>query len=452
MPSRPSPLRRSAASRRESGLLVKHPERAEPPLQSADMDALIIGAGQAGLGIGYHLRAAGLKALILERGQIGETWRNQRWDSFAVNTPNWMNGLPGSPYRGKDPDGFYLRDELVAVFERYATEHVLPIRTGVTVSRVTRLDGSSSFMIETVDQLGRRETLESPNVVVASGLMQAPKFPAIAGSLPEPPLQIHAAEFRSAAGLPDGSVLIVGSGQSGCQIAEDLLDAGRTVYLCTSQVGRVPRRYRGRDTLEWMQELGLWDQTTADLPDPAMEFAPQPQVSGVGRLGRTVSLQSLHGRGVKLMGRLKGIEGATVLSDDTLAAHLAFADEFSAELKTKIDEHIESRGLDAPPAEVDPTDLPAGPEVAQTGLTELDLAAAGVTTIVWCTGFTSNLDWLELPVFDEFGRPIHRRGVSPIPGLFFLGFPWLHTRKSGIIFGIDEDARHLADAIVSRRA
>ncbi len=171
MPSRPSPLRRSAASRRESGLLVKHPERAEPPLQSADMDALIIGAGQAGLGIGYHLRAAGLKALILERGQIGETWRNQRWDSFAVNTPNWMNGLPGSPYRGKDPDGFYLRDELVAVFERYATEHVLPIRTGVTVSRVTRLDGSSSFMIETVDQLGRRETLESPNVVVASGLM-----------------------------------------------------------------------------------------------------------------------------------------------------------------------------------------------------------------------------------------------------------------------------------------
>ncbi len=413
-------------------------------------DAVIIGAGQSGLGIGYHLQVAGLSVVILERGRIGETWREQRWDSFAVNTPNWMNGLPGSPYRGKEPDGFYRRDELVSFYERYAAQHALPVRTGVTVDRVALGDGSRFFTVETVDLLGRRDSLRAHNVVVAAGMLQAPKIPSIAASFPDWLHQIHAAEFRSSTALPAGAVLVVGSGQSGCQIAEDLVAAGRTVYLCTSKVARVPRRYRGRDTLEWMQDLGMWDETVADLPDPAMEFAAQPQVSGVGRFGRTVSLQALARQGVQLMGRLQSAAGDRVTTDESLPDHIAFADTFSAELKSKVDGHIATRGLDAPLPEVDVDDLPAGPEVARSGLTQLDLAAAGVATVIWCTGFTSNLGWLDVPVLDDNGRPIHSRGVSPVPGLFFLGFPWLHTRKSGIIFGIDEDARHITEAILSR--
>jgi len=412
-------------------------------------DVVVVGAGQAGLGIGYLLQQSGVEFVILERGEIAESWRSQRWDSFAVNTPNWMNGLPGSPYDGQVPDGFYRRDELVASFERHAAAHELPVRLGVNVEGVTAAEDSHGFIVEAVDRDGQVLSLCARNVVVASGLMQTPKIPPMKGSFPDTVNQLHASDFRSADMLEDGGVIVIGSGQSGCQIAEDLISAGHRVYLCTSRVARLPRRYRGRDLTEWMNDLGMFDHGIKDLEDPMMQFAAQPQVSGVGRLGRTVSLQDLQRRGVVLMGRLSSVVDGLLETGDALGDHIAFADEFSTEMKRIIDAYVAERGLNVAAAELDPIDAPAGPEVARAGLTSLDIDAAGIRTVIWCTGFTANLDWLSVPVTDDTGQPLHVRGVSPVPGIYFLGFPWLHTRKSGLIFGIDEDARHIVETISS---
>lgn len=414
------------------------------------LDVVVVGAGSAGLGVGYHLRQAGLEFVILERGEIGESWRSQRWDSFALNTPNHINGLPGSPYDGKDPDGFMLRDEVVNLFERHAQQHSLPIRTGTTVERVSEKDGQ--FVVEAVDADRQSIELTAPNVIVASGGQRVPRIPAISGGFPDSILQIHAADYRSPDRLPEGAVVVVGSAQSGCQITEDLLEGGRTVYLCTSRVARVPRRYRGHDTLHWFLEAGLLDQTVDDLEDPMMQFAAQPQVSGVGPQGRTVSLQGLHRQGCHLMGRLREVADGILMTDDSLAEHIKFADEFSAELKSDIDALIAVRGIDTLPEELDPIDAPAGPDVAASGLTKVDLETAGVSTVVWCTGFGGDFGWLQVPVFDDDGHPIHERGITLVPGVYFLGLPWLHTRKSGILAGIDGDAGWVVGAIATRMA
>lgn len=418
------------------------------PGDMIEFDVVVIGAGSAGLGVGYHLGAAGVDFVIVERGEIGESWRSQRWDSFAVNTPNRINGLPGSPYDGDDPEGFWQRDQLVEFFESHAARHSLPIRTGTTVVGVSAFD--DWFVVETVDRDGVTGSLTARSVVVASGGQLAPKIPPISGRFPESIAQLHAADYRSPEALPEGAVLVIGSGQSGCQIVEDLVEAGRTVYLCTSRVARVPRRYRGRDVLDWMIDVGLMDQQVEDLADPMMQFAAQPQVSGVGPRGRTVSLQELQRQGVRLMGRLSDVTDGVLTTDDGLAGHISFADAFSIELKQIIDNFVRENGIDVPPGEVDPRDIAAGPDVAAAGLVSLDLAAQGVSTVVWCTGFGGVFSWLQVPAIDAHGRPMHVRGASPVPGIYFLGLPWLHTRKSGLIHGIDEDARWIAESVVAR--
>ncbi len=411
-------------------------------------DVVVIGGGQAGLGIGYYLRAAGRKFVIFERGRVGETWRSQRWDSFAVNTPNWANGLPGDPYEGDKPDGFYHRDELIGYFEHYVDKFELPLKAGVTVTAVNAT--GDGFHVTYEDAAGTVDTVAATNIVVASGMMQAPKIPGIRERFPESLLQLHASDYRSPENLPPGAVVVIGAGQSGCQIAEDLVHAGRDVYLCTSKVGRFRRRYRQRDIVAWGEDIGFWDAAIEELPDPAMQFAAQPQVSGVGRLGSTLSLQSMARDGVQLMGRLSDVEDGVLTTDDSLAEHIAFADERSAEFTRTIEDWIVANGVSVEPIEDDPNDEPAGPEVAESGITELDLREAGVGSVIWCTGFTADFGWIRAGVTDDNGRPIHQRGVSPVPGLYFLGFPWLHTRKSGILHGIDEDARFIADNIAAR--
>ena len=408
----------------------------------------MIGGGQAGLGIGYYLRAAGRKFVIFERGRVGETWRTQRWDSFAVNTPNWANCLPGEVYDGAEPDGFYHRDELVDYFEDYVAKLALPVFEGVTVTGVDVIGGG--FRVTCEDADGVVDTVTATNIVVASGMMQAPKISRMRERFPESLLELHASDYRSPETLPPGAVVVVGAGQSGCQISVDLINAGREVYLCTSKVGRLRRRYRQRDVVDWGEDMGFWNVSVGELPDPAIEFAVQPQVSGVGRFGSTLSLQSMARDGVHLMGRLSDVEDGVLKTDDSLAEHIAFADERSAEFIRMIEDWISSSGVSAEPIEDDPNDLPAGPEVAESGITELDLEAAGVGSVIWCTGFTAEFDWIHAGVTDENGRPIHKRGISSVPGIYFLGFPWLHSRKSGIIHGIDEDARFVAEAIAAR--
>ena len=414
-----------------------------------ERDVMVVGAGQAGLGIGRLLQEAGYSFEILERGRVGETWRSQRWDSFALNTPNWANGLPGYPYDDGPGDAFGLRDELVAYFERYVAAFDLPVREHTTV---TRIDGQDDgmFVVEAAIAGNGTERFLAREVVLASGILQTPKIPAVAGRFPAWIVQLHTADYRSPPALPEGGVVVVGGGQSGCQIAEDLIRAGRDVYLCTSRVGRLPRRYRGRDMLEWFDELGLWDMTLDELPDPEMQFAAQPQVSGVGRHGSTLSLQHLSDEGVHLMGRLSDVVDGVLTTDDSLEDHIRFADEVSAKGKADVDAYIEAHGIEAPEAELDPIDEPAGPEVVAAGLTEVDLRGAGIRSVVWCTGFTAHFDWVHLPITDDNGHPIHRRGVSHVPGLYFLGFPWLHSRKSGVIHGIEEDAGYLMERIAER--
>jgi putative flavoprotein involved in K+ transport len=411
-------------------------------------DVIVVGAGQAGLGVGYYLKRDGRRFVVLERGRIGETWRSQRWNSFELNTPNWSNVLPGDTYDGAEPDGFWHRDELVGSFERYATKFDLPIRTGVTVTAVEASASGDGFVVCTDDP--DIEELEARTVVLASGLLQMPNIPALSTKIPKPTVQLHTADYRSPDTLPPGAVVVVGGGQSGCQIVEDLLPSGRPVYLCTSKVARLPRRYRGREILEWWADMGFLDVAVDDLEDPSVRFATQPQISGLGRHGHTVSLQQLERDGATLLGRLIDVEDVVLITDDRLAEYISFADEKSAKFKQNIDAYLQRVGIDPPPLEDDPADLPAAPGAGRGAPTRLDLREANVAAIIWCTGFTADFSWIRLPVVDDDGRPMHERGVAPVPGIYFLGFPWLHSRKSGIIYGIEEDSRHVASAIAGR--
>jgi putative flavoprotein involved in K+ transport len=399
------------------------------------LDAVVIGAGHAGLAVSQRLAAAGLDHVVLERGAVGESWRAQRWDSFHLNTPNRMNALPGTPYAGDAPDAFEHRDDWVARLERYVREHALPVRTGTAVRQVRADDGG--FRVVSDDAERRART-----VIVAAGVLHAPKLPPAAATLDPAIARLTTGTYRGPAQLPPGAVLVVGSAQSGVQIAEDLLAAGRTVYLATGKVGRAPRRLRGRDTLVWMTENGWLDQRPADLPDPAMVRWAQPQISGVGPAGHTVSYRSLRERGVTLLGRVEAFDGTRARFAADLPAHVAFADEIARRLAEFVDEHIARRGIAAPPSDPDPANVPADPGTFSAPA-ELDLRDRGIAAVIFSTGFGADLSWLQVPALDADGTPRHTEGVTGVPGLWFVGLPWMRTRKSGIIWGAREDSEHI---------
>jgi putative flavoprotein involved in K+ transport len=411
------------------------------------LDAVIVGAGQAGLGVSYFLQQNGHQHVLFERGRIGESWRSQRWDSFRLNTPNVRNTLPGLPYDGPEADGFSHADTLVNYFQGYVDRFQLPVRTGVTVISVERADDQESFIVRTRTEDGDEEPVASRSVVIASGIQRVPRIPALHTKLPGHITQYHTADYRDPQGLPPGAVLVVGSGQSGCQITEDLLAAGRTVYLCTSKVGRAPRRYRGRDLIEWWVDMKFWDVTYASLQDKSISRAAQPQISGIGRYGHTVSLQHLASRGVVILGRLLDIDSGTLILGDEAASHVHFADEFSGRVKNDIDAYLARLNITPPPLEDDPADVPDPEAQCVSALRQLSLQESNIGTVIWATGFTGDFSWIHLPVLDDQNRPIHERGVSPERGLYFIGFPWLNSRKSGIIYGIEEDAHFIAESI-----
>ncbi len=416
------------------------------------LDTVIVGAGQAGLGVSYFLHRDRRQHIVVERGRIGESWLAQRWDSFKFNTPNFMNVLPGLPYDGPEPDGFWRRDELVRYFQRYVEHFQLPVRIGVTVISVERTEDEKSFIVKTRTDGQVEESVLSRSIVIASGIQQTPKSPPFRSRIPDNISQLHTADYRSATVLPPGAIVVVGSGQSGCQIAEDLLSAGRIVYLCTSKVGRAPRRYRGRELLEWWIDMKHLDVTFASLEDKSISRAAQPQISGLGRYGHTVSLQQLARQGVVILGRLLDVEAGTLVLSDEAAAHVRFADKFSQQLKDGIDAYLEKARITPPPLEDDPADAPDPQAECVSPLRRLNLREAKVSTVIWATGFTGDFSWIHLPVLDAEGKPMHQRGISPVPGLYFIGFPWLISRKSGIIYGIEDDAQHIADAIAKQLA
>ncbi|MEV0056361.1 MSMEG_0569 family flavin-dependent oxidoreductase [Saccharopolyspora shandongensis] len=400
---------------------------------------VVVGGGQAGLSASYCLRERAIEHVVLESHQVAHDWRSRRWDSFCLVTPNWQCSLPGFPYRGADPHGFMVRDEIVAYLEDYMTAFDPPLAEGVQVTRLRRTDKGLFHLDTTAGEL------TADQVVVATGAYHEPSMPRIAERLPGTVRQLHSADYRNADALPVGAVLVVGSGQSGAQIAEDLHLAGRQVHLAVGNAPRVARFYRGRDCVAWLADMGYYAKTIDEFHDPALvRKRVNHYVTGRDG-GRDIDLRSFAHNGMRLHGRLLDIDGANAVFADDLERNLDSADAVAESIKDSVDTYIEERRIDAPREE---RYVPVWrPEPAQGG--RLDLSAAGVTSVIWATGFRSDYRWIEVPVFDGRGYPTHWRGVTSAPGLYFLGLPWQHTWGSGRMEAVGKDAEHLAERIVS---
>lgn len=426
--------------------MIRHPER-RTTLQRhqakmvQQVETVIIGGGQAGLATSYHLSQRGREHIVLEEAaQAGNVWRNDRWDSFTLLTPNWSFRLPGAEYQGDAPDAFMERDEIVANFERYVEQFNLPVHYQERVISVEQKADGKGYLVRSAGTIW-----DAQNVVVATGLFQEPKIPPYSADLSPQITQLHSGRYRNPQALPSGAVLVAGSAQSGCQIAEELYQSGRRVYLCVGSTGRVPRRYRGKDIYEWMNLCGLLDRTADALPTPRAKYAGNPHVSGRDG-GRTLNLHQFARDGVVLLGRLQGARENTIWLANDLKENLAKVDKAEADIVNLIDRYIADNGLQAPP-EILP-DLRDGYDAEE--IREIDLRFAGITTIIWAIGYRFNFNLVKLPIFDGDGYPIQKRGVTDYPGLFFVGLPWLYKQKSGHIFGVGEDADFIASAIAAR--
>ena len=401
---------------------------------------VVVGAGQAGLTMSWHLRDAGREHIVLDRRPtLGGGWLD-RWDDFQLVTPNFVTDLPDFPYDRGDPDGFMTRKEVAGRIAAYADVIKAPVLLGTIVRRLTAESSPHGrFRVET-----DRGSILAQDVVVATGAFHTPRIPADAG-FGSHIHQLHAHTYRNAASLPPGGVLVVGSGQTGVQLAEELHAAGRRVTLSVGHCGRFPRRYRGRDSFSWLRQIGLHGAevgvllpTVESLPDPGARFACNPHVSGHGG-GHDTNLRRFAADGMQLVGRFEGADGNRVRFATDLAANLTFADEFFDErFRSLFDTFIERGGTDAPPDDRVPFELGV-PEAS-----DIDLAAEGISTVLWTTGYAPDYRWLDLPVVDERGVPRQVRGVSEVPGLSFIGLLWQHTQLSANFMGVGADAAYLA--------
>jgi putative flavoprotein involved in K+ transport len=400
------------------------------------IETIIVGGGQAGLAMSYYLGQLGREHLILERRRVAERWRSERWDSLCFQAPSWNMRLPGFAYQAADPDGFAPRDDVVGYLERYASLIGAPLRCGVAATALRQKPGSARLTIESADGC-----FEARNVVIATGPFQRPAPSSISC---RKALQLHSSQYRNPALLPPGAVLVVGSGNSGCQIAEELCAAGRRVFLSVSGHQRTPRRYRGKDCIWWNLALGDADRTV----DQRVSAQPSRLMTGVGG-GHDVDLRRLAADGIVLLGRVCGSrDGRLALAPD-LGENLARGDASLLALTRRCDEHEQRNRLEFPAPEPTAEPLPDPKEVNDPILT-LDLADAGISTIIWANGFRYDFGWIDLPILGpdpENHTPSHRRGITCVPGVYFLGLPWLYKWKSAFLFGVGEDAEYLATRI-----
>lgn len=401
------------------------------------VDTLVIGAGQAGVAMSEHLGKRGVPHLLLEKGRIAESWRSARWDSLVANGPAWHDRFPGMTFEGLDGDAFASKEQVADYFVTYAERIKAPIRCGVEVRGLRKEDGA--FRAETSDGV-----IEARRVVSATGAFQRPVIPAVVPA--EAGIrQMHSNTYRNPDQLPEGAVLVIGAGSSGTQIADELLLAGRRVYLSVGPHDRPPRRYRGRDFCWWLGALGIWD---LKVPAPNTEHVTIAVSGAYG--GQTVDFRRLAARGMTLVGRAEAFRDGVMTFAPDLARNIALGDANYLSLLDRADDYAARNGLDLP-EEPAARILGADPACVTDPLLTLDLREAGVTTILWATGYAVDYGWMKIDAFDEKGRPVHERGVSKVPGLYFLGLPWLSRRASSFIWGVWHDADHLASHIARQR-
>jgi putative flavoprotein involved in K+ transport len=409
-------------------------------LAGAHYPVAVVGGGQAGLSVSYWLRERGIEHIVIEANRVGSEWRERRWDSFCLVTPNWQCRLPGFPYQGSDPDGFMVRDEIVRYLEDYVAFFRPPLVEGVSVTGLRRA-ASGTFELSTT-----QGDFTAEQVVVATGPYHRPSIPRMAERLPAGIEQLHSSRYRNADQLPEGGVLVVGTGQSGCQIAEDLHLAGRQVHLAVGSAPRVARFYRGRDCVAWLDEMGHYAKGIDQFDDAgAVRMRVNHYVTGRDG-GRDIDLRAFARDGMRLYGRLTGIDGPGLEFADDLKVNLDRADMVAEGIKDAIDAHITAHGIAAPE---ESRYVPVWEPDGQPG--SLDLAAAGITSVIWSTGFTRDHRWIEIPAFDGRGYPMHWRGASSCPGLYFLGLPWQYSWGSGRFEAVGRDAEFLAGHIDASR-
>ncbi|WP_250453021.1 MSMEG_0569 family flavin-dependent oxidoreductase [Caballeronia sp. ATUFL_M2_KS44] len=402
---------------------------------------IVVGGGQAGLSVSHFLQQANIGHLVLEKHTVTHTWRTQRWDTFCLVTPNWQCALPGHAYDGADPHGFMKKDEIIEYLDAFIAKVNAPVLEGAAATRVTR-DANGRYVVKST-----RGEFTADQIVVASGGYHTPIVPRMAERLPQSIEQVQSSAYRNADALPPGAVLVVGSGQSGAQIAEDLHLSGRKVHLAVGEAPRCARFYRGRDVVDWLADMRYYDMPVTDHPlREGVRDNTNHYVTGRDG-GRDIDLRRFALEGMELFGRLEDYRDGKLRFAANLRANLDDADDTYNRINASIDGFIAKHGIDAPSAaRYAPLWQPQSERV------ELDLQASGITSIVWCIGFTPDFGWLDAPVFNGRGYPSHVRGVTAVPGLYFVGLPWLHTWGSGRFSGIARDANYIVDAISAERA
>ena len=404
------------------------------------VETLVVGAGQAGVAMSEHLSNAGISHIVLERSRIAERWRTERWDSLVANGPAWHDRFPNMEFPDVAPEAFVPKEKVADYFVAYAEQIKAPIRCGVEVLEVKKIEGGRGFRVKTSEG-----EIETTNIVAATGPFQKPIIPAV---VPESAgiTQMHSNAYRNPDQLADGAVLVVGAGSSGAQIADELLSVGREVYLSVGPHDRPPRSYRGHDFVWWLGVLGKWD---LNAPSPGTEHVTIA-VSGAHG-GSTVDFRRLGGQGMNLVGRTESFKEGVMHFAGDLAGNISSGDANYLSVLDEADAYIKLNGLDLP-EEPEARNFAADPACVTTPLRDLNLSEAGVSTIIWATGFGVDYSWLQVDAFDELGKPIHQRGVSKEAGVYFLGLPWQSRRGSSFIWGVWHDAKYLADQMLIQRS
>ncbi|HSK55697.1 MAG TPA: NAD(P)/FAD-dependent oxidoreductase [Jiangellales bacterium] len=398
------------------------------------IDTVVVGGGQAGLAVSHHLAAEGVDHVVLERGAVAERWTSERWDSLRLITPRWMSTLPGWEYSGPEPDGFMDRDEVVRYLRAYAMASRAPVRTGVAVRSVRA--GRAGFEVRTGEG-----ALSARNVVVATGSTGRPYVPSSAADLTPRVHQLPIRDYRNPGGLPAGGVLVVGASSSGLAVAEELRAAGREVVLAVGRHSRLPRTYRGRDVFAWLRDLGWLAETVDEVPDVA-RARREPRLQLATRAGARLDLWTAHGMGIRVVGSVRGASGEEVRLADDLAATSVAATRAEHALLDRIDDDLAGGGRPRRP--VRPV-LPASPRT-------LHLRRAGISAVVWATGYQPSYPFLDLPVLDRGGQVVQRRGVTPVPGLYVVGTRFQHRRDSVFLDGVRWDAEAVVSHLAGRDA